>query len=210
MMIFGKYAKMYGLYITSWYRLNHLELAWNFYSIYFIMCRYKSKKFEMADDQNKFIASNEKSSSIITKEMVLEVLRKDKGSDAILKSFKVIDFAAKGDNYSSFVTSIDAEYTIEVKISSAKYIAKMNPKRGFSAGEAFTASQFKHENKFYAVLLPELNEILQANHQEAMRVPKFYHYSDEAGSQIMIFEDMRERGFKLFDRLKGVKLVSMF
>jgi len=158
----------------------------------------------MADDQNKFIASNEKSSSIITKEMVLEVLRKDKGSDAILKSFKVIDFAAKGDNYSSFVTSIDAEYTIEGKISSAKYIAKMNPKRGFSAGEAFTASQFKHENKFYAVLLPELNEILQANHQEAMRVPKFYHYSDEAGSQIMIFEDMRERGFKLFDRLKGV------
>jgi len=158
----------------------------------------------MADDQNKFIASNEKSCSIITKEMIMEVLRKDKGSDVILKSFQIKDFTKKGDNYSCFVTSINAEYMIEGKISSAKYIAKMNAKRGLNAGEAITASQFRQENMFYAELLPELNEILQANHQESMRVPKFYHYSDEAGSEIMFFEDMRERGFKLYDRLKGI------
>jgi len=157
----------------------------------------------MADDQNKFIASNEKSCKIIKKEMVLEVLRKDKGSDAILKSFNLIDFTKKGDNYSCFVTSIVAEYMIEGKVSSAKYIAKMNPKRGFAAGDGFTAIQFKQENKFYAEILPELNQVLQENHQESLRVPEFYYYSDEAGDEIMIFEDMRERGFKMFDKLKG-------
>jgi len=158
----------------------------------------------MAEDQNKFIASNDEACRIITKEMISEVVRKDKGSDAILKSFNVIDFTTKGDNYSCYVTCVEAEYMIEGKISSAKYVAKMNSKRGFSVGEAFTASQFKQENMFYAELLPELNEILHANHQESLRIPKFYHFSDKAGSEIMFFEDMRQRGFKLFDRLKSV------
>ena len=158
----------------------------------------------VADNQNQGIATNEKSCKLITEENVLKVLRRDIGPDAIFKSFNVEDFTAKGDNFSSFVTSIEIKYTVKGNAVSSKYVAKINPKRFSSDTDLFIHTQFEQENKFYSKIIPEMNEILEANHQAPIRVPKFYHYSDEAGSEILYLEDMRERGFKLYDRLKGV------
>ena len=161
--------------------------------------------FEMADnDQKKSIASNEKSSRLITKEVALEVLRKDKGSDAIFKSYKVKDFTTVGDNYSCFVTGMEVDYMIEGKTFTAKYVAKINPKRANSMADTVIRSQFDQEHRFYAEYVPEMNEILKAANQEPIRVPKFYHYADEAGSEILFCEDMRTSGFVLFDKLKGI------
>ncbi|KAA0183488.1 EcKinase 12, partial [Hyalella azteca] len=54
--------------------------------------------------------TNVKAHKLVTEDKVRTALLKDKGPDAKYKSFNIIDFCTKGDNYSCFVTSVQVEY----------------------------------------------------------------------------------------------------
>ncbi|CAL4073280.1 unnamed protein product [Meganyctiphanes norvegica] len=121
-------------------------------------------------------------------------LASDKGSDAKLNSWKIVDFVEKGDNFGSLITSVLVNYkllNIECKVS---YIVKIIP------------NQYIKEIKFYTEVLPLLNSSLKSVWQPALRIPKCIHVSSEEQIALMILEDLRPRGFKMFERKKGLDI----
>ena len=133
-------------------------------------------------------------------------LKADKGENVKLESFKVIDFTSKGDNYASFVTSIRVEYKQEgsEEILEDSYIAKLNPLRESEAWEECTNGFFVHEGEFICKIVPKFNELLNSFNERRLRIPICHHASYDSRKEILILEDLREQGFKMVDRRKGL------
>jgi len=157
-----------------------------------------------AEEPTKQLASNKKASDIITAEAVTAALTADKGAQAKLKSFKVSDFTAKGDNYATFVTSVMVEYCVENEVQNVSYVVKCNPQNSMESMSDSIAFVFRKETMFYEQLLPELNAILKSLNLPELSVPQFYYASAETNRDLMFLEDMRKKDFKMYDRRKGL------
>ncbi|XP_066990861.1 uncharacterized protein [Macrobrachium rosenbergii] len=143
--------------------------------------------------------------SLITEDNVRKVLKVDKGSEALLKSWKVVDFTKSGDNFACLVTSVEVTYsTRDEGNCEASYVVKLNPNRksgNFREAEPFL---FEKEGKFYEELVPALNGALASARQEPLRFPKCFLVSLEEEKEHLYFEDLRVRGFRMFDKKKGL------
>ncbi|CAL4086528.1 unnamed protein product, partial [Meganyctiphanes norvegica] len=137
---------------------------------------------------------------------IYEALWEDKGKDAQLISWQEKPFTKKGDNFSSYVTSILVNFTQGGVDDQVSYVAKMNPCRGnigiFNADEE--AQLFIKEGKFYLELLKDLNKLLIEHGEERLRFPKCFFANYEKEKQVIIFEDVRTRGFKMSDRMTSM------
>ncbi|XP_064120880.1 uncharacterized protein LOC135225539 [Macrobrachium nipponense] len=142
--------------------------------------------------------------SLITEEYVKKALIADKGIQAVLKSWKVIDFTKRGDNYASEVTSVEVKYSLNDKEEFVTYVVKLNPHRNFGEFQEAEPFLFEKEGKFYKELMPVLNEVLMSAGQKPLRYAKCFFVSLEEGKEQLYFEDLRARGFKMFDRRKGM------
>ncbi|XP_066937093.1 uncharacterized protein [Macrobrachium rosenbergii] len=143
--------------------------------------------------------------SLITEDHVKKALKADKGIQAFLKSWKVVDFTKRGDNYACEVTSVEVKYSMNDKEDSeVTYIVKLNPRRNFGDFQEAEPLLFEKEGKFYEELLPVLNEALMSAGQKPLRYAKCFLVSLEEGKEQLYFEDLRARGFKMFDRRKGM------
>ncbi|XP_068230086.1 uncharacterized protein [Palaemon carinicauda] len=142
--------------------------------------------------------------SLITEEHVKEVLKCDKGSDAVLESWKVVDFTKPGDNYACVVTSVEVKYLKDNQESQVTYVVKLNGLRNLEGFPDLTIVMFDKEGKFYQEILPALNEALISAGQEPLRLPKCFHVFLEDKKEQIYFEDLRARDFKMFDRRKGM------
>ncbi|XP_068229657.1 uncharacterized protein [Palaemon carinicauda] len=154
------------------------------------------------------LASTEKQpitpQSLITEGHVKEALRCDKGSDAVLESWKVVDFTKPGDNYSSVVTSVEVRYLKDNEECEVTYVVKLNGLRTVEGFPDLMPVLFDKEGKFYQNGLPDLNEALVSAGQEPLRFPKCFHVFLEDKKEQIYFEDLRARDFKMFDRRKGL------
>ncbi|XP_068230091.1 uncharacterized protein [Palaemon carinicauda] len=143
--------------------------------------------------------------SLITEENVKKVLQVDKGSDAVLKSWKVVDFTKGGDNFACLVTSVEAKYSKNGEDDcDVSYVVKLNPHRNFGDFQEIEPILFTKEGKFYEELVPLLNEVLTSVGEEPLRFPKSFLISLEEEKEQLYFEDLRARGFKMSDRKKGM------
>ncbi|XP_066990856.1 uncharacterized protein [Macrobrachium rosenbergii] len=143
--------------------------------------------------------------SVITEDSVKKVLEADKGSDALLKSWKVIDFTKPGDNYACFVTSVGVKFSKgNEEDCEVSYIVKLNAQRRMEGIPDMTPFMFKKEGKFYEQLAPVLNGALTAAGQKPLRFPKCFLVLLEEGKEQIYFEDLRARDYKMFDRKKGM------
>ncbi|CAL4182424.1 unnamed protein product [Meganyctiphanes norvegica] len=151
---------------------------------------------------------NSKAVEIISNEAVQEALRADQGEDATLDSWKNVPFTKKGDNYASFVTGIHVNYTKGDQKGECSYVVKINPCRPQFSGDIpdYTPMVFEKEGKFYLELLPELNQIIMQSGQKLLPFPKCYYAQYTEEKQMVIFEDIRLKGFKMTDRRKGMDL----
>ncbi|XP_064121425.1 uncharacterized protein LOC135225828 isoform X3 [Macrobrachium nipponense] len=155
------------------------------------------------------MASSEKKTvvpqSLIAEESVKKVLETDKGSDVLLKSWKVVDFTKPGDNYTCFVTSVEVKFSKgNGEDCEVTYIVKLNAQRKMEGFPDMTPFLFTKEGKFYEQLVPVLNEALTAAGQKPLRFPRCFLVLLEEGKEQIYFEDLRARGFKMFDRRKGM------
>jgi len=157
-----------------------------------------------AEESTKELASNKKASDIITAEAVAAALKADKGAQAKLKSFEVADFTAKGDNYVTFVTSVEVEYCVGDEVRNVSYVVKCNPQNSMESMSEGIAFTFRKETIFYDQVLPELNAILKSLDLPNLSVPQFYYASAVSNRDLMFLEDMRKKHFKMFDRRKGL------
>ncbi|XP_066990859.1 uncharacterized protein [Macrobrachium rosenbergii] len=143
--------------------------------------------------------------SLITEDHVKKALKADKGIQAFLKSWKVVDFTKRGDNYACEVTSVEVKYSMNNKEDSeVTYVVKLNPHRNFGEFQEAEPFLFEKEGKFYEELVPVLNEALMSAGQKPLRFAKCFLVSLEEGKEQLYFEDLRARGFKMFDRRKGM------
>ncbi|XP_063597728.1 uncharacterized protein LOC134774292 [Penaeus indicus] len=141
--------------------------------------------------------------SEITQESVEAALKNDKGSDARLVSFTVQEFTKKGDNYATLVARVIVNYTLCETDHKASYVVKYNP-RSFKAFEKFARVIFRKETLFYQYLVHEIQSQLEEAGQTPLRVPRCFHTSLKENQEVVFLEDLRPRGFKMFDRKKGM------
>ncbi|XP_037797735.1 uncharacterized protein LOC119592916 [Penaeus monodon] len=139
----------------------------------------------------------------ITQESVAAALRNDKGSDARLVSFAVQECTKKGDNYATLVARVIVNYTLCETDHKASYVVKYNP-RHFKAFEKFASVMFRKETLFYQYLAQEIQSQLQEAGQTPLRVPRCFHTSLKINQEVIFLEDLQLRGFRMFDRKKGM------
>ncbi|XP_068229156.1 uncharacterized protein [Palaemon carinicauda] len=144
--------------------------------------------------------------SLITEDEVKQSLQADKGEEAELTSFEIVDFTKPGDNYSNFVTSIEVKYTLEDEEQEVVYVAKVNPCKKLEGFEEMSHEFFEKEIKFYQEVIPELNAVLEEAGKEPLNVPKLYHANLETGTEQAYYEDLRARGFKMVDRVQSLDM----
>ncbi|XP_068230088.1 uncharacterized protein [Palaemon carinicauda] len=143
--------------------------------------------------------------SLITEDHVKKVLETDKGSDAHLKSWKVVDFTTPGDNYGSVVTCVEVLFSKDNEDDcEVTYVVKLNPLKKIEGFPDLIPYYFSKEGKFYEEIVPALNERLISSGQKPLGFPKCFLVSLEDGKEQIYLEDLRARDFKMFDRRKGL------
>lgn len=143
--------------------------------------------------------------SLITEAHVQATLKADKGTKAQLTSWTVEDFTHKGDNYATVVTSVKATFTLHGKENNVSYIVKLNHKRPYMKGiSEFGIMIFHKESDYYEKIIPKLSSMLTLAGKRALRVPKWYYSSLQEEEEVIFLEDLRPRGFQMFDRKKGM------
>lgn len=158
---------------------------------------------EVVDDTKKY--------EPLTEDLVLEALRKDKGEDAQLVSWKYKDFTKKGDNYACFVTGVEVQYKDEEHGApmGVTYVAKLSHQITSSFADMMN-EVFQKEGACFLEILPKVNEVLRELHIDGIRTAKGYCLSLKFGKEALILEDLRHRNFKMFDRRRGIDVPHAF
>lgn len=156
----------------------------------------------MSEPAPSNLSTNAKAHKLITENHVKAALISDKGPDVEMNFFEIIDFTSKGDNYVCFVTSVKVVFVLSGHQDVATYIVKLNPCSAMESVESFIVNVFLKESEFYLKMAPELNSILVGLNQPPLRLPLCLYASNESKREIIILEDMRPKGFKMYDRMK--------
>lgn len=133
-----------------------------------------------------------------------EALKAHKGGEARLTSWQIKDFTSKGDNYASVVSSVELDFDLNGNDESITYIVKINPCHGMESFEETTHTIFLKEAEFYIKLLPQLNGVLREHELSPLAVPECHYGTLEKKKELIFLEDLRPRGFRMFDRRKGL------
>ncbi|XP_063602979.1 uncharacterized protein LOC134778968 isoform X2 [Penaeus indicus] len=152
----------------------------------------------------------EKPQDLIKQRHVEATLAKDKGPDARLLSWAVKDFTQKGDNMATCVTSVEVTYSLEAKDRHVSYVVKLNPQRKVEAMGDMISDILEKEINFYTDILPDLNSALERAGLSRLSVPTFHFGERNVGSEVIFFEDLRARGFKMADRKLGLDAAHVY
>ncbi|KAL7648252.1 UNVERIFIED_CONTAM: hypothetical protein RMT77_000158 [Armadillidium vulgare] len=147
-----------------------------------------------------------KSYELISKELLIEALRKDKGPDVELLSWEIIPFTNKGDNYSSIVVSVNVSYRKNKVDSECSYVAKLNPLRPNSFNTEAMEKGYTRETEVLDGVIGGMNYQLEQLGLDPIRTPKLFSRSLEKGREAFVTENLRVQGFKMYDRMKGMDL----
>jgi len=162
----------------------------------------------MADEPKEVSGNKSKEaakSDVISAAAVAQALKADKGAQAELKSFQAVDFTAKGDNYASYVTSVEVEYCLPGgDLQKVTYVVKCNPQRSMQSMNDIVSFIFKKETIFYEKIVPEINAVFKSLGLPNLKVPKFIYATDVSKGELIFFEDLRKKNFRMCDRRKGL------
>ncbi|XP_042892720.1 uncharacterized protein LOC122266864 [Penaeus japonicus] len=145
--------------------------------------------------------------SEITKENVEAALKTDKGSEAHLVSFTVQECTKKGDNFATSVARVNVNFSTEKGDDYVSYVVKYDPRR-YKPLQDFLCICFQKELSFYKHFVHEIQSQLQEVGQTPLRVPQCFHSSLEENREVLFLEDLRPRGFKIFDRKRGLDVAQ--
>ena len=81
---------------------------------------------------------------------------------------------------------------------------KLNPRKGKDSSKEVTNALFVTESNFYLRLLPELCSVLNSVGEKPLCFPRCFYSSVEMRREQIYLEDLRQRGFKIHHRRKGL------
>ncbi|XP_068230150.1 uncharacterized protein [Palaemon carinicauda] len=145
----------------------------------------------------------------ITEECVKEALEEDKGRSAKLLSWKTENFTKKGDNYMTVVKSLKVKYKSDQRENEKSYVTKTLGHNPMKAFRDITKMGFHKEAQFYSEVAPALNVQLTEVGQLPLRIPACYYTSLELKEEVIILEDLRSRGFQMYDRRKEMDVAHI-
>ncbi|XP_046834812.1 uncharacterized protein LOC124431225 [Vespa crabro] len=141
----------------------------------------------------------------LTLESIRELIMKDE-SDVVINSVEEEPGSGRGDNYTSMLYRVRAKGKKQLKSGEwdnweRAIIYKVLP-QSKERREAFKSELlFRNEVAFYTYVWPALNQ-MQLNGKKVFNgIVKVY----AARADLIAMEDLRERGFKMADRRKGLK-----
>ena len=152
-------------------------------------------------------SSCQKSNSIINSEVISKALQKDKNGEAKLISWNVRNFTEKGDNYVCRVCCVTVFYEIKNESFQTSYCVKLNPCLDVISMKTMFYEVFNKEGRFYFDLVPRLNNILKSAGLECIKVPRTLILEMEQDKECMFMEDLRQCGFKMHNRTKGLDVL---
>ena len=141
---------------------------------------------------------------LLTKDVIAQVFKADKGQDAELLSFQLKDFCKKGDNYASYITSIICKGTCKGQNVEENYVAKINLAEEDSNFQHFLKMVFDREKDFFTLVLPKLNTVLEPLQVAIKCFPECVYTIYEGRKQILFTKNLRNLGFKMTDRTQGL------
>lgn len=144
--------------------------------------------------------------SILTQELLENVVKKDLGTEWRLEEFEIQDFTKKGDNYACLVTSVICKAMLDKQMKQVIYIAKLNPVREITLMDDIMPELYKKEGAFLTQLSKRLNKILQDINYPQVKFPECVYYNTSKENLILLSKDLRSKGFQMFDRRKGMNL----
>lgn len=89
------------------------------------------------------------------------------------------------------------------------YAAKGNPCHDREVIEEVTHKLFLKEAEFDSNLLPQLNAVLEEAGMKPLAMPRCFYGAVERKKELVLLEDLRPRGFKMFDRRKGLDVAHV-
>ncbi|KAB7495912.1 hypothetical protein Anas_12427, partial [Armadillidium nasatum] len=148
----------------------------------------------------------EKCYELVTDSLVKSALEKDKGEDAELISFEVKPFTKAGDNYLCVIAEVLIKYRLDDSEYDVSYVAKLNPLRPESSMDEVLEEMFGRETDILSIIIEGMNEQLEMLDLPPIKAPKLFSWSLEKNNEGFLAENLREEGFKMFDRRKGMDL----
>ncbi|XP_018341123.1 PREDICTED: uncharacterized protein LOC108747813 [Trachymyrmex septentrionalis] len=135
---------------------------------------------------------------------VEKILRKSENDDSI-KVMNIVSKPAtsKGDNYTSDMIRITAEYLHNSKIKETKsIIIKLTPVDGVRQKIVTQAGLFHTEMSMMSDTLDKMNKLLGPKHRLSAKIL----YVQNGNPMLLVFEDLASLSFRMADRLSGLDL----
>ena len=146
------------------------------------------------------------SQSLINGRILKKILSANHGYDTKLVDWKLV-FMEKGENFTSVVVTVKVVFTKTNRpktIFIRTFVIKLNSERESVQMKEFCKNLFIKEVSFYKKLVPLLNQELEDLELHPLRIPKLLHGNLDNDRELIIFEDLRNDGFKMVDRRKGL------
>ncbi|XP_042215594.1 uncharacterized protein LOC121861773 isoform X2 [Homarus americanus] len=140
--------------------------------------------------------------NVVTDEVVRAALVSDRGSQATLVSWASETFTSKFDGATSAIYNIRTQYSLAGQAREVSYVVKISPSR--AQQNDFFSIIFAKECNFYAEVIPALNSVLAGIGQRPLDFPKCVYYSLETGKEMILLENLREKGYKMESRRLGI------
>ncbi|KAK7082820.1 hypothetical protein SK128_022979 [Halocaridina rubra] len=138
----------------------------------------------------------------ILQEHVEIVLAEDKGENARLLSWEIVDIAPKGDTLTCYVTTVNVSYSLNGSTHQTSYFVKVNYPLQKDIKD-FAQLMFLKEFDFFVSLVPDLNSELHDAGKSYLRVPNCFYTSKLKGKEVMYMEDLRNRSFRKSNKKRG-------
>lgn len=142
---------------------------------------------------------------LIHEEHVMTALTADKGNDVCLNTWTIHNLTEAGDNFTAVLACIKVVFSQNGTINKVSYVAKLDPRRG-EHWKDFIRMAFEKEVRFYEELVPAMSSELEEVRLRGLRVPRCFFTSLKEKEEMIIQEDLRAQGFKLFDRTKTMDI----
>ncbi|XP_018057094.1 PREDICTED: uncharacterized protein LOC108692984 isoform X2 [Atta colombica] len=133
-----------------------------------------------------------------------KILRKSENDDSIQVTHIVSKPAtSKGDNYTSDMIRITAEYSRNSKIKEKKsIIIKLSPVHGVRQKIVTQADLFHTEMSMMSDTLDKMNKLLEPKHRLSAKIL----YAQNENPTLLMIEDLASLGFQMADRSSGLDL----